>query len=146
MPSSSIPNVSQKLTPTYPPPSTANPQESESPSTRSLIAALQLEKHIEGGYFAEIDRHPLTIPNPFDRQAGGDDDEGGKKTAEKPMSGDNSIRNASTSIYYFLTPTSPQGNFHRNAGRTVCFFLLSLSSFFFGSEALLLIKKYRFTL
>lgn len=28
-------------------------------------------------------------------------------------------RNASTSIFYYLTPQSPQGNFHRNRGRTV---------------------------
>lgn len=28
-------------------------------------------------------------------------------------------RNASTSIYYYVTPQSPQGNFHRNRGRTV---------------------------
>ena len=28
-------------------------------------------------------------------------------------------RNASTTIFYYLTPQSPQGNFHRNRGRTV---------------------------
>ena len=69
-------------------------------------------KHPEGGYFAEIDRDQRTVPNPFG-------DLTYATTAEKPFSGDNSIRNASTSILYLLTPHSPQGHFHRNAGRTV---------------------------
>ncbi|TVY46603.1 Uncharacterized protein LOCC1_G001845, partial [Lachnellula occidentalis] len=29
------------------------------------------------------------------------------------------LRNSSTTIYYLLTPSSPQGGFHRNLGRTV---------------------------
>ena len=69
-------------------------------------------KHPEGGYFAEIDRDQRTVPNPFSEHPYA-------TTAEKPFSGDNSIRNASTSILYLLTPHSPQGHFHRNAGRTV---------------------------
>jgi predicted cupin superfamily sugar epimerase len=87
----------------------------ESSSTQSIITALGLEKHVEGGYFAEIDRNPLIIPNPFLSST----IDNAPQTAEKPMSGDNSIRNASTSIYYMLTPTTPQGHFHRNKGRTV---------------------------
>jgi predicted cupin superfamily sugar epimerase len=110
---SSIPGAPSKLTPVY----SSNRDVKESPATQTIISALQLEKHVEGGYFAEIDRNPLTIPNPFLKQNEGDEDV--KQTAAKPMSGDDSKRNASTSIYYMLSPTTPQGHFHRNKGRTV---------------------------
>jgi predicted cupin superfamily sugar epimerase len=105
---SSIPDTATKLSPSYRP----GQHTQESPSTASVIAVLALEKHVEGGYFAEIDRDPLTIPNPFPHS-------NTPQTTEKPISGDNSLRNASTSIYYLLTPTTPQGHFHRNKGRTV---------------------------
>ncbi|OAK96700.1 hypothetical protein IQ06DRAFT_282093 [Phaeosphaeriaceae sp. SRC1lsM3a] len=105
---SSIPNTPSKLQPSFP----KGHHTSESASTQSLISALSLQKHVEGGYFAEIDRNPLIIPNPFPPSST-------TQTAEKPMSGDDSVRNASTSIYYLLTPTTPQGHFHRNKGRTV---------------------------
>ncbi|KAF2027118.1 hypothetical protein EK21DRAFT_72723 [Setomelanomma holmii] len=107
---SSIPNTSQPLKPHF----TPGHHTAESPSTQAIIDTLQLQKHIEGGYFAEIDRDPLTIPNPFLNSAGD-----WPTTSPQPFSGDNSVRNASTSIYYLLTPTSPQGHFHRNKGRTV---------------------------
>jgi predicted cupin superfamily sugar epimerase len=112
---SSIPDAPSKLTPAYPPHPTSDVQESE--ATQSIIDALKLEKHIEGGYFAEIDRNSLIIPNPFLKENGGDEEV--QRSAEKPMSGDDSVRNASTSIYYMLSPTAPQGCFHRNMGRTV---------------------------
>jgi predicted cupin superfamily sugar epimerase len=115
---SSIPGTLSKLTPAYPPNPTPDVQESE--TTQQIINALKLEKHIEGGYFAEIDRNPLVIPNPFLKDNGGDGE--GERTAEKPMSGDDGVRNASTSIYYMLSPTTPQGHFHRNMGRTVRIF------------------------
>ncbi|KAF2729438.1 hypothetical protein EJ04DRAFT_580639 [Polyplosphaeria fusca] len=92
-----------------------DPNAPESPSTASLIQALNLTKHIEGGYFSEIDRNPLIIPNPFlsaPTTAPG-------RTAAAPRSNDDTVRNASTSIYYLLTRNSPQGAFHRNKGRTV---------------------------
>ena len=60
----------------------------------------------------ELDRDARTVPNPFQEHPY-------QTTADAPFSGDNSVRNASTSILYLLTPHSPQGNFHRNAGRTV---------------------------
>ncbi|EUC46505.1 hypothetical protein COCMIDRAFT_35865 [Bipolaris oryzae ATCC 44560] len=107
---SSIPGLSTKLTPTYPSSS------EESPSTQSIISALNLQKHIEGGYFAELDRNPLLIPNPFLSEG---EEEEVKKTAEKPLSGDNAVRNASTSIYYMLSRGELMGRFHRNRGRTV---------------------------
>ena len=87
-------------------------QDGESTSTQALIDTLNLTKHPEGGYFKELDRDKRTVPNPFE-------DHPYTTTADKPFSGDNSIRNASTSILYLLTPHSPQGHFHRNAGRTV---------------------------
>jgi len=83
----------------------------ESPASTTLIAALNLQAHIEGGYFVELDRNPLTIPNPFPSTP--------NQTAAKPFSGDDSIRNASTSIFYYLSKGRPQGCFHRNKGRTV---------------------------
>jgi predicted cupin superfamily sugar epimerase len=98
---------------------TPNPNATEPANTQAIISALNLQKHVEGGYYAEIDRNPLTIPNPFLLQNGGDEEDV-KNTAEKPMSGDNGIRNASTSIYYMLSAVNPQGHFHRNKGRTVC--------------------------
>ncbi|OAL52621.1 hypothetical protein IQ07DRAFT_585777 [Pyrenochaeta sp. DS3sAY3a] len=98
-------------------------QTQESPSTASLISHLALERHIEGGYFAEIDRNPLIIPNPFLAPASTSPSKGPSTTsttftATTPFSGDNH-RNASTSIFYLLTPVTPQGHFHRNKGRTV---------------------------
>lgn len=110
---SSISGVPEKLVPAYPT-DASDITTGESASTASIISALHLEKHIEGGYFAEIDRNPLTIPNPFLQDRSTD-----SPTADTPFSGDNSIRNASTSIYYMLSPVTPQGHFHRNKGRTV---------------------------
>jgi len=106
---------SEKITQIY----TPNPSGTEPASTQAVISALNLQVHVEGGYYAEIDRNPLTIPNPFLAKNGGDEEEDVKNTAEKPMSGDNAIRNASTSIYYMLSAVNPQGHFHRNKGRTV---------------------------
>jgi len=106
---------SEKITQIYTPNSSAT----EPANTQAVIAALNLQVHVEGGYYAEIDRNPLTIPNPFLAKNGGDEEEDVKNTAEKPMSGDNAIRNASTSIYYMLSAVNPQGHFHRNKGRTV---------------------------
>jgi predicted cupin superfamily sugar epimerase len=84
----------------------------ETISTQTIIDNLKMVKHPEGGYFKELDRDPRTVPNPFTEHPYA-------TTAEAPFSGDNTVRNASTSILYLLTPHSPQGHFHRNAGRTV---------------------------
>jgi predicted cupin superfamily sugar epimerase len=72
----------------------------EAPSLQKVIDALGLQPHVEGGYFVETDRDPLTIPSPFDPS--------GKER-----------RSASTTIYYLITPKTPQGAWHRNKGRTV---------------------------
>lgn len=108
---SSIPNTPSKLQPTYP---VSSPPRPESKSTQSLIHALSLTPHNEGGYFAELDRNPLLIPSPFTSHPAS-----ATQTSAFPSTGDNSVRNASTTIYYLLTPGSPQGHWHRNRGRTV---------------------------
>ena len=108
-------STAEKITQIYIP----NPSATEPANTQAVISALNLQVHVEGGYYAEIDRNPLTIPNPFLVKNGGDEEDDVKNTAEKPMSGDNAIRNASTSIYYMLSAVNPQGHFHRNKGRTV---------------------------
>lgn len=66
-----------------------------------LTLAVQ-QVHPEGGYFVETDRDALQVPNPFG-----------------PTDAADSLRNASTSIYYLLTPKTSFGAFHRNKGRTV---------------------------
>ena len=74
----------------------------EHPGSQSIIDTLKLQKHPEGGYYVETDRDQLRIPNPFPGHEA-----------------DDSTRSASTTIYYFLTPVSSKGSFHRNKGRTV---------------------------
>ncbi|KAE8149323.1 RmlC-like cupin domain-containing protein [Aspergillus avenaceus] len=76
----------------------------ESPSIQNIIEALRLSPHPEGGFFNEVDRHPLRITNPHRK--------------DNNVTGDEH-RSASTTIYYFLTPQSPLGHFHRNQSRTV---------------------------
>ncbi|ODM17966.1 hypothetical protein SI65_06754 [Aspergillus cristatus] len=89
-----------QIKPTYPP--NTPDASSESPTIQSTIKTLNLQPHIEGGYFVETDRDTLRVPNPH-----------------PPRSKNDTTRSASTSIYYLLTPRSPLGAFHRNASRTV---------------------------
>ncbi|KAI3398416.1 hypothetical protein diail_9236 [Diaporthe ilicicola] len=92
----------------------------EAPEPRSIAAivqALNMIPHIEGGYFAETDRDPLLIPSPFPVTPAS---EATLSLAGPHRPGfDPKVRNASTTIFYLLTPGSPQGNFHRNRARTV---------------------------
>ncbi len=76
----------------------------ESSTTQSIIDILHLLPHPEGGYFVETDRDPLRVPNPF---------------ASDPDATLVESRSASTTIYYYLTPKTPLGHFHRNKARTV---------------------------
>ncbi|KAK3069039.1 hypothetical protein LTR53_012934 [Teratosphaeriaceae sp. CCFEE 6253] len=95
---SSIPPLKPVFDPRDPPPEPA--------ALQAVIRHLDLQPHIEGGYFAETDRDNLRVPNPF--------------TADVPEDGPSkATRSASTTIFYLLTPTSPLGAFHRNRGRTV---------------------------
>lgn len=91
-------------------PSTPNP---ESAIVKKTIQALHLQPHVEGGYFVETDRDSLHIPNPFLSSKNYD------YQTTVAASEDNSTRSASTTIFYFLSPGSPLGSFHRNRGRTI---------------------------
>ena len=84
------------------------------------MSALNLQTHIEGGYFVETDRDKFQIPNPFLSRS----DTPSNTIAllpekERNAQTDNQTRAASTSIFYLLTPARPQGGFHRNKGRTI---------------------------
>lgn len=88
----------------------------EAPATASIITTLKMLPHIEGGYFAETDRDPLLVSSPFPVDAASE--ETLSLVPQRPGF-DPNVRNASTSIFYLLTPNSPRGNFHRNRARTV---------------------------
>ncbi|KAF9068583.1 RmlC-like cupin domain-containing protein [Rhodocollybia butyracea] len=66
-------------------------------STNNLIKELGLQKHPEGGYFAETNRQSIQVPSPF-------------ASAE--------LRSLGTSIYYLLTEDSPSGVIHMNKSIT----------------------------
>ncbi|EXJ90804.1 hypothetical protein A1O1_03909 [Capronia coronata CBS 617.96] len=86
------------------------PSRPDSAAIETTISNLNLLEHIEGGYFAETDRDPLLVPNPFQHLP----------ALTNPTAIDDSpTRHASTTIYYLVTPRSPVGHFHRNRARTV---------------------------
>lgn len=97
---------------------------SESPAVQKTIDLLGMQAHVEGGYFVETDRDPLNVVNPFIKSK----DPGTSYVVPKTdvtsanrlsPDEDHSTRAASTTIYYYITPGSPVGCFHRNRGRTV---------------------------
>ncbi len=104
--------MSTTLKPSFP--LLPSPQEN-SESIQNLIKALDLLPHIEGGYYIETDRAKETIPSPFPSKPSS------TTTGLVPQREgfDPSLRNLSTTIFYLLTPSGPQGGFHRNAARTV---------------------------
>ena len=77
----------------------------ESAATSSVISTLGLMPHLEDGYCLETDRDTLAVPNPFVNRSS-------KAFREDPT------HSASTTIYYYLTPSTPFGAFYRNNGRT----------------------------
>ncbi|KAK1831597.1 RmlC-like cupin domain-containing protein [Podospora conica] len=98
------------LTPSFP---LLTPPPPPSPAITTLLTTLNLQPHPEGGFFVETDRDPLLIPSPFPTTT---------TTNNLPTRRDGftpHLRNASTTIFYLLTPSSPQGHFHRNRSRTV---------------------------
>ncbi|KAJ9296908.1 hypothetical protein DTO217A2_8753 [Paecilomyces variotii] len=111
------------LKPIYPPPSSTpidpTTQPEQQPSILSTITTLNLTPHIEGGYFTETDRSPLNIPNPFLSDPNLSYAAPSNATTRLVPGQDNTTRSASTTIYYYLTPGTPLGAFHRNRGRTV---------------------------
>lgn len=103
-------NLSEPIKPFF----KAQKNASEVPGVEKLINSLNLQKHPEGGYYAETDRDLLRIPNPFLSKQ-----QHGVVGYTAAAAGDDSSRSAMTTIFYFLTPNSPKGSFHRNKGRTV---------------------------
>lgn len=99
----------------------------ETPELQTLINTLQLQSHIEGGYFVETDRDVWRIPNPFLASNGssGTPSKGHTSSTDDSVAEhattnvDQNTRSASTSIHYLLTPSSNLGAFHRNRGRTI---------------------------
>lgn len=104
----------------YKPTFSINSSGTESPSIQKTIDALKLQKNIEGGYYVETDRDSLLIPNPFAVQS----TDGANSTAALGLNGTSSspsaqTRAASTTIFYFLTPNTSFGVFHRNKARII---------------------------
>ena len=93
---------------------TSSPNTQESLHIQELIKNLELEPHIEGGFFKETDRAPDTVPSPFPFENSSTSDLAPKRPGFDPK-----VRNSSTTIFYLLTPNGPQGGFHRNKARTV---------------------------
>ncbi|TAQ88316.1 hypothetical protein B7494_g3365 [Chlorociboria aeruginascens] len=91
-----------------------SPHVAEPPNIQKLIGQLELLPHIEGGYFVETDRASDTVPTPFLFNKSST-----LELAPQRPGFDPAVRNSSTSIFYLLTPSGPQGGFHRNKGRTV---------------------------
>lgn len=78
------------------PVTTAAGQVPENANRQNTIDQLMMIPHIEGGYFVETDRDKRLMVNDAGEE-----------------------RSRSTSIFYFITPNTPIGAFHRNASRTV---------------------------
>lgn len=74
----------------------------DTPPIQTTLTTLSLKPHIEGGFFAQTDRSPDHFPSPSRKKENADE-----------------TRAASTMIFYYLTPRSPLGAFHRNASRTI---------------------------
>ncbi|KAI5211993.1 hypothetical protein E4T38_00886 [Aureobasidium subglaciale] len=140
---STIDSSISPLKPVYEPKDSSAPR-NESPQLAKLISTLNLQQHIEGGYFVETDRDTNRVPNPFlntspsassheqttfytstgavkadlgNKLTDVDPDKNKNMTADSTSQDE--TRNASTSIHYLLTPESPMGAFHRNRGRTI---------------------------
>jgi len=73
-----------------------------------------MQKHIEGGWFVETDRAPDTVTATWVYTPTLTNDIMPQRPGFDP-----DVRNSSTSIFYLLTPGTPQGGFHRNKGRTI---------------------------
>jgi uncharacterized protein len=116
-----------------------NTPQPDPPAVTSTIKTLSLLPLPEGGFFIETDRDPLLVPNPFDTASStpstgtgtpststasstkGTDSDPNTKVYNYSIASKSSShpRNASTTIHYFTTPSSPVGRFHSNKARTV---------------------------
>jgi predicted cupin superfamily sugar epimerase len=83
--SSCDPGLNERLRPAFP---VGSGQESE--KTKAIIRSLNLQVHPEGGYFNETDRYQLRVPTPFE--------------SKRKEEGEDSVRDASTTIFYMITP------------------------------------------
>ncbi|KAK4248810.1 RmlC-like cupin domain-containing protein [Corynascus novoguineensis] len=104
----------------------SSPPGNEPSHIQSLITRLRLQPHAEGGYFAEAHRDPKLTPSPYPSYPASPsqwaaattnqqkDKKGGESGGFNPA-----VRNASTIMFYLLTPGSPVGFLHRNRGPTV---------------------------
>ncbi|KAK3685733.1 RmlC-like cupin domain-containing protein [Podospora appendiculata] len=101
-------------------PGTTSTADQEPARIQAIISALKMFPLVEGGYFVETDRDPLLIPSPFPSvpMKSVTPAAGAGQQAIRPGF-DPAWRNASTSIFYLITPSSPQGTFHRNRARNV---------------------------
>lgn len=88
--------------------SSAHRSQVERAGVQKIINLLNMEKHIEGGYFVETDRDTRQITL-----------EAGRFQPAQYSHNTGERRSLSTSIFYLLTPKSSIGHFHRNASRTV---------------------------
>ncbi|KAJ9419469.1 RmlC-like cupin domain-containing protein [Fusarium oxysporum] len=89
----------------------------ESPSVTSLIEALGLEPHIEGGYFKETDVSVDSVSSPYPPEPLSEETlclTDGLRSDLGPL-----FRRLSTTIYYYLTPNRPQCYFHRIRSRII---------------------------
>ena len=104
--------MTSSIDPTVPPlkPAFVPNSTTETPEIEAVIQKLQLEPHPEGGYFRETDRDPFRVSNPFALQS-----KGSPAVADLLVD----TRNASTTIYYLMTPQSANGVLFRNKARTI---------------------------
>jgi predicted cupin superfamily sugar epimerase len=79
---------------------TSSPNTQESLHIQDLIKNLELEPHIEGGFFKETDRAPDTVPSPFPFENSLTSDLAPKRPGFDPK-----VRNSSTTIFTFLRQT-----------------------------------------
>lgn len=91
----------------------------ENTRVQSIVKALSLVPHVEGGYFSVTDLHPLSLPSPYPPTAVS------SRTMSLVASFNPSggivppTRLLSTTIYYYLTPNRPMGSFHSNRSRII---------------------------
>ncbi|KAI6783533.1 uncharacterized protein J7T54_005562 [Emericellopsis cladophorae] len=110
-------NATTSSDPSLPPlekPNVPTPPAEENARVQSTIKTLNLIPHIEGGYFQLSDSSPRSIPSPYAATPLSEDS---LKYAGAKPAGDTRLMN--TSIFYYLTPNSPKGSFHRNRSRII---------------------------
>ncbi|KAL7799004.1 RmlC-like cupin domain-containing protein [Trichoderma ceciliae] len=106
-------NALELINPVFTPSSSSD----ESAAVKSIIKSLSLIEHVEGGYFAVTDVSNTTLPSPYPPTPLS------QRTIDLvnglPTDFDSSLRQLSTTIFYYLTPKRPQGSFHRNRSRII---------------------------